>query len=136
MRTAHAGFTLIELMIALAIVGILAAYAVPSYREYVVRGQLSEAYSTLGSLRVQAEQFYQDNRTYAGFPCVTAGSKYLEYACPTADATNFTATATGKDSTAGFTFTINQQNAADTTSVGGGWSGANGGCWVRKKSGC
>ena len=134
MRTTHAGFTLVELMIVVVIVGILAAVAVPSYNDYVVRGKLTEAYSTLGSLRIQAEQYFQDNRSYAGFPCATAGVKYFAYACPVSTAAAFTATATGSGQTAGFVFSIDQNNAATTTGVGAGWG--NKGCgWVRRKDG-
>ena len=60
------GFTLIELMIAVAIIAILAAIAIPSYSEYVRRGRVTEAISALSGMRVKMEQYFQDNRTYAG----------------------------------------------------------------------
>ena len=65
MRTAR-GFTLLELMITVAIVAILAAVALPTYRDYVRRGKLTEAHAALGAQRVRMEQFYQDMRTYTG----------------------------------------------------------------------
>src|SRR4051812_35807009 len=71
------GFTLIEILIAVAIVGILAAIALPSYNQYVVRGKLAEAYSSLLSARVQSEQWFQDNRTYAGMPTPTVTARYF-----------------------------------------------------------
>jgi prepilin-type N-terminal cleavage/methylation domain-containing protein len=52
------GFTLIELMIVVAVVGILTAIAVPSYTNYVIRGKIPEATSQLASKRVQMEQFF------------------------------------------------------------------------------
>lgn len=58
------GFTLIELMVTVVIVSILAAIAVPAYDNYVLRGKLTEAFTNLANLRVQLEQFYQDNRNY------------------------------------------------------------------------
>ncbi len=59
------GFTLIELMIVVAIIGILAAVAMPAYQDYVVRSQLSEALSFSGSLKVQVGDVYTDRGTFA-----------------------------------------------------------------------
>ena len=78
----HAGgFTLIELMIAIIVVGILAAVAYPQYTEFVQRSKITDATSQMNDFRVRMEQFFQDNRSY-----VTAGN------CGVADpaATNFT----------------------------------------------
>ena len=58
------GFTLIELMIVIAVVAILAAVALPAYGDYLRRGQLPEAFTNLADLRVKMEQYYQDNRSY------------------------------------------------------------------------
>lgn len=60
------GFTLIELMIALAILGILATIAIPSYQDYITRSKRSEATSNLLQLSTLQEQFYRDFRVYAG----------------------------------------------------------------------
>lgn len=59
------GFTLIELMIVVAIIGVLAAVALPAYQDYVVRSQLSEALSFSGSLKVQVGDVYTDRGTFA-----------------------------------------------------------------------
>jgi len=64
-RTAQSGFTLIEVMIVVAIVAILAAVALPSYADYVLRSKLTEAFNALSDSRVKMEQSYQDNRRYA-----------------------------------------------------------------------
>ncbi|MDN3484702.1 type IV pilin protein [Pseudoalteromonas sp. APC 3224] len=61
----HTGFTLIELMIAVAIVGILAAIAVPNYSEYVKRASRAEAASALLDAANKQEQYFVDNRAYS-----------------------------------------------------------------------
>lgn len=131
------GFTLIELLIAIAVVGILASVALPSYREYVIRGKIPEATSGLAGRRVQAEQFFQDNRTYVGAPACVADSsgQYFNFSCsvgPTASA--YTIQAVGKGTMAGFTYTIDQTGTRATTAVPSGWT-ANATCWVTAKGG-
>ena len=134
------GFTLIELLIAVAIVGILAAIALPSYNQYVVRGKLAEAYSNLLAIRVQSEQWFQDNRSYAGMPCTTTNARYFAYACSNLSATTYTVTATGVagTDTAGLAFTIDQSNARASVvtapAIAKGWA-SNAGCWIVRKGG-
>src|SRR6266581_1407504 len=60
------GFTLIEVMIVVAIVAVLAAIALPNYADYIKRGKIIEATSALSDLRTRYEQYFLDNRTYAG----------------------------------------------------------------------
>ena len=60
------GITLIELLIVVAIVGILAAVAAPSYREYILRGEYSAAQQALMGLAQAMEQHYAQNLTYTG----------------------------------------------------------------------
>ena len=52
-------------MITVAIVGILAAVAYPSYRDYIVRGQLVDATTALATYRADMERHFQDNRSFA-----------------------------------------------------------------------
>lgn len=132
------GFTLIELMIAVAIISILAAVAVPQYKDYVTRGRIPDATSALSAKQVQMEQFFQDNRTYVNAPACTSDtttSKYFDFACTAGSttATTYVLTATGKSSMANFTYTVNQAGAKSTT-VPTGWT-ASTTCWVTKKDG-
>jgi type IV pilus assembly protein PilE len=134
-----AGFTLIEVLITIVVVSILSAVAIPSYREYVIRGNIPEATSRLATKQVQMEQFFQDNRTYVGGTGCTAdstSSKYFDFSCSGVSATGFTITATGKSSMVGFSYTINQTGAKTTSAVPTGWSAPSpNNCWTVKKAG-
>ncbi len=138
--TLQAGFTLIEVMITVAIVAILAAVAVPMYRDYVVRSRIPEATSGLASRQVRMEQYFQDTRTYVGAPdCTlnTTESQFFNFSCvasPAPSATAFVLQAVGKGGMAGFTYTVNQSSQRATTAVPTGWT-ASATCWVAKKDG-
>jgi type IV pilus assembly protein PilE len=137
----NCGFSLIELLVAVAIVGILAAVAIPAYTDYVRRGKLAEAYTNLASQRVKMEQFYQDARTYTG-ACQngTVAPKPVDtvnfrYTCAIADQT-YTVTATGlaTGNLNLFVFTVDQNNTRATPGVPSGWT-SSASCWVRNKDG-
>ena len=144
MNAKSGGFTLIEIMIAIAIVAILAAVAIPSYRNYTIRGKIPEATANLGAKRVKLEQYYQDNRTYAPATasCTpdSTTSKYFDFTtcvggADTRSLTGYTLFANGKSSMAGFSYSVDQTNAKASTVTGvSGWTG-NSTCWVTKTGG-
>lgn len=57
------GFTLIELMIVVAIIGILAAIAIPAYQDYTIRAQVSEGLNLSGGAKAAVTEFFQDRGT-------------------------------------------------------------------------
>lgn len=136
------GFTLIELMITVAIVAILARIAVPAYTSYITRGRIPDATSNLAANQVKMEQWFQDNRSYlntAGTACGgvaatdTTSSRYFTLSCAATTQT-FTLTATGTGSMNGFVYTVTQTGAKATTGVPSGWATSST-CWITKKGG-
>ncbi|QEO45182.1 pilus assembly protein PilA [Vibrio tarriae] len=65
------GFTLIELMIVVAIIGVLAAVAIPAYKDYVKKSEAASALATLRALITPAELFYQEKGTAAAADIAT-----------------------------------------------------------------
>jgi len=124
------GFTLIELMIVVAIVSILSAIAYPAYQEHIARGHISEATGALSDLRTRAEQWYADNRTYDGASC-TPKQAPQKFAVTCAYAGNtYTLTATGNSIMAGYLYRIDHTGAKNSTTPG-----SSGACWIMKKGG-
>jgi len=137
----HQGFTLIEVMIVVAIVAILAAVAIPSYTEYIQRSRIIESTSSLASMRVKMEQYFQDNRSYVG--ACTGGTvaptpvatQFFTYGCTGLTPGAYLVTATGVGAMAGFGFTIDQANNQITTGVPPNWTMPTGQCWAKKRDG-
>lgn len=138
------GFTIVEVLVVIAIIGILAAVGVPAYQDYVMRGKITEAFTGLSDFRVRMEQFYQDSRRYDGGGLDGCGakapvSKYFTFNCDpgTAPSQTYTAYAKGiaNQGMTGFEYQLNEKNEAKTNTLGSGWSGAGNACWVRRKDG-
>jgi len=72
-QQAQKGFTLIELMIVVAIIGILAAIALPAYNDYTQRAQVAEAFTMTDGMKVAIAEFAQNNGAYPSATDITAG---------------------------------------------------------------
>ena len=134
MQLKSRGVTLIELVIVISIIGLLAAIAVPSYRQYVLRANRAEAKSALLNLAAAQEKFYLQNNTYAtnsliataaptglGLSATTEKGYYTLAIANGANAAGFSATATAAGSQAAdtrcATFTITQTGAKSATNT-------------------
>lgn len=131
MKTNQRGFTLIEIMVVVLIMGILAAIAMPQYNEYLLKGKLTEAMSLLSDLQIRQEQYYQDNRTYSnGMTPRSAGQYFTATSCVTAGGgQTYTCTATAP--ALSYTYTVTESGAKTTTPP----SGSAASCWLKGSSG-
>lgn len=147
-----AGFTLIELMIAVAIIGILTAVALPAYKNYVIRSRLVAGTNALATMRAQMEQYYLDNRTYMTVsspsivtPCtqyaVTTTTSQMPFTvgCSTVASEVLTANtyvlrATGTGVVAGAIYSVDQANNMVTVSYPTAWGTVpSNSCWLMRK---
>jgi len=132
------GFTLIELMVAIAIVAILASVALPSYNNYVQRSRVPAALDGLSSYAVRMEQRFQDVGNYANAgACAVAVPTVNNFTITCAisgGGTGYTATATGSGVMSGYAYTINHQGTRSTTAHPKGTPGT--ACWTTRGSVC
>lgn len=129
MQSRTKGFTLLELMIVVMIIAILAAVAIPSYRQYVVRSHRTDAQRALMDVAGRQERYFYSNNGYADTLAKLSASSnmagsYYTVSIPSASSTDFTVTATAvgtqqKDDALCQTLSLNragvQQSTGSTT---------------------
>ncbi len=97
---AHQGFTLIELMITVVIVGVLAAIAYPAYTDHMIKTRRSDGQTALLNMAASMEHYFTENNTYVGATPTALGlttaslQGYYNVTITQATATAFTLTAT------------------------------------------
>jgi len=135
------GFTLIEVMITVAIVGILAAIALPNYSDYVTRSRIIQATSALSDARQKTEQLFLDTRTYVG-NCTAAAAAAsatitaFTITCPASTVSTYTLQADGVGPMTNFQYQIDETGAKTTSGTPAGWGKPNpNNCWAIRKSG-
>lgn len=140
-RAAHRGFTLLELMIVVAIIGVLAAVAIPAYQDYVRRSALPEGTSAMATLRIKLEQYYQDNRKYGTSNCgedtlpIGVVGKFTLSCTLGTDGQSYVITATGSKAPAsGHTYTLSDKDEQKTTVFKGATVTKS--CWLMKGDEC
>lgn len=126
------GFTLIELMITVAIMGIILTIALPAYSDYILSAKAQEGRMAILSQKVRMEQHYLNNNTYMG-ACDKGSAaepailKNFKISCSTQEQT-FTLTATGL----GFTYAVDQSFNQRTITAPKGWKTGEG-CLISSK---
>ncbi|WP_295379703.1 type IV pilin protein [Pseudacidovorax intermedius] len=142
--TRHArGFTLIEVMIVVAIVAILTAIALPSYRDYVLRGQMVDGTNGLATMQANMERYFQDNRQYSDVsssvqsPCRTGtdASRTVGKFLISCDSTTASAYSIQAVSSAlgGLTFKLDQTGKRSTSNLPSGWGADCANAWILKR---
>ncbi len=131
MKNRASGFTMIELMIVVLVIGILSAIAIPNYNDYLLKGKLAEAATLLTDLQTREEQYYQDNRTYVnGMTPRAAGTYFTTTSCVTANSGQ-TYTCTAVAPTLSYTYSVTEAGTKQTIKPDASTSA----CWLKSPNG-
>ena len=130
----RSGFTLLELLVVVIIVGILATIAIPAFLRAMENARAAEARAFLDTLKTAEEAYYQEHQVYSGSfsdlvvdqPAATSTKHYFKYTLSSASGSTFTGTGTRKTTgdtgkspnyTSAYTVTINQNGDLGGTGI-------------------
>jgi type IV pilus assembly protein PilE len=137
----NAGFTLLEMMVVVALVAILAGVALPSYSAYLQRSRIVDAVMRLSDTRARMEDYFQDERSYVdaagrcgALPDPAATDSFTVRCEGTTTTYSITATGIAAKGMASFTYAIDQAGAKATVSLPSGWVRA-AACWTIRQDG-
>jgi type IV pilus assembly protein PilE len=136
----HKGFTLIEILIAVAAIAIIVAVAMPSYSNYVRRAKLQEAATNLLTLNLKQKLFWNDHESYGQADCgvgaLPAPTQHFSYVCNINNSQQgYIITAKGQGDLLNYNFTIDQAGNRVTTDFPGA-SGLPYACWLFAPGSC
>jgi type IV pilus assembly protein PilE len=133
-RSKQRGFTLIELMVVVAVLGILTSIAYPAYTNYTFRSRIPPALEALSGYQIRMEQRFQDIGRYTGTDICPADTANFDYTCTiAADGLTYTAKAVGRAAVVGVEYQINQSGARSTPSHP---KGSKTNCWTIRGGMC
>jgi len=136
------GFTTIEILIAVALVGVLATLALPSYGTYIARARLLDAATRLSDHRAKMEQYFLDRRSYVdasgscgAAPPAAAPADPFDVAC-SATPSSYRIVATGRAAggMSGFALAVDESGQRTTIAVPAGWT-RTADCWTTRPDG-
>lgn len=142
----HLGFTFIELIFSIAIIGVLASISLQSYQDYAIKFKIREAFTHLTTMKLKLERDWEGNYTFVKSckpgtaSALPTNLQYFTISCPKTkdgeivrDDNNFLIVAEGL----GFKYTLDQDDNRRTLAVPSGWTLPNpdSSCWVVDRSG-
>lgn len=134
------GFTLVQILFVIAIIGMISAFAIPAYSSYTRQTELQEAFMKLLDLRTQQDLYWTNDHDYGTTDCsigaLPTPSKYFTYICNINNSKQgYLITAKGQGGLLNYNFTIDQSGNRVTIDFPGA-TGLPASCWMTSPGSC